>query len=509
MKLKIIISFFSLFLLLFSCTKDFDEINSNPNVAEKVEPDYLFPYAVSQSADLLLDIEFDAGWTYGVYWTVSGGAFPTLGYTDNTLREWWRRFYERPLLALDHIELQFGDNPVYTNRVAISNIWESYLYSQMISFWGPVPYYEALNGEEFVPYDDEATIYAAILEELKTAADSLDVDGDNYSANADLIFGGDIEKWKKFAHSQRLRLAIRINKAAPDIADPIIEELLADETILMESNDDSAIFQWYEGSQQWNPLYQQFVYSPIFRKINVSEFMMMYMQPYNDPRISVYAEPAATSGEFSGRPFNLSAIPQGVVVENNPHSGLSENDYSVPGSLWLAEDGFFPIMNYDEVCFLKAEAAILGYNTNSTPKDYYYQGIDASLMRYGKEGLADIYKGTNGIKWGSPGDGTTDWLEMYSSEIKNVYKQILVQRWIATFPRGLDVWPMFRRTDIIELPVRFAANPENTEMQINARIPERFKYPSEERIYNFDGYDVGVQALDGGDLLYTPLWFTK
>jgi len=171
MKLKIIISFFSLFLLLFSCTKDFDEINSNPNVAEKVEPDYLFPYAVSQSADLLLDIEFDAGWTYGVYWTVSGGAFPTLGYTDNTLREWWRRFYERPLLALDHIELQFGDNPVYTNRVAISNIWESYLYSQMISFWGPVPYYEALNGEEFVPYDDEATIYAAILEELKTAAD--------------------------------------------------------------------------------------------------------------------------------------------------------------------------------------------------------------------------------------------------------------------------------------------------------------------------------------------------
>ncbi|MCP4122341.1 MAG: SusD/RagB family nutrient-binding outer membrane lipoprotein [Bacteroidetes bacterium] len=509
MNLKLFIAVGAISLFILSCTKDFDEINSNPNVAEKVEPDYLFPYAISESADLLYRIDFDAGWTYGMYWTVSGGAFPRLGYTDNTLRDWWRRFYERPLLSLDHIELQFGEDPNYTNRVAISNIWESYLYSQMVSYWGPVPYSQALNGEENVPYDDEASIFASLLDSLKIAAETLDENGDTYSSKADLIFAGDIAKWKKFANSLRFRLAMQVSKAAPELAEANITELLADEEALMVSNEDNALFQWYEGSQQWNPMYQQFVYSPIFRKLNVSEFMMMFMLPYEDPRLSVYAEPAATTGDFSGRPLSHSSIPQGVFVETNPHSGLSENDYSIPGSMWFAEDAFFAIMNFDEICFLKAEAAILGYNTAKNPQDYYYEGIDASLLRLGKEGKAEIYKATKGIKWGTRGEGMTDWLGNYSSEIKNVYKQIIVQRWLATYPRGMDVWSLFRRTDLIELPILYSANPENKEMPINARIPERFKYPSEERIYNADGYDGGLQALGAGDLQYTELWFAK
>src|SRR5512147_3153701 len=80
------------FIAFVSCTKDFDMINTNPNVAEKVDPDFLFPTSVVNTARLLEDIEYEAGWTYGMYWTESGGAFVNFGTVDVTLEGWWRRF---------------------------------------------------------------------------------------------------------------------------------------------------------------------------------------------------------------------------------------------------------------------------------------------------------------------------------------------------------------------------------------------------------------------------------
>src|SRR5512145_1559640 len=86
-KMKKIIFFLTLgLLLMISCTKDFDEINTNPNVAEKVDPDYLFPASVLNTAKLLLDLEYEAGWTYGMYWTESGGAYVNFGTVDVTVQ---------------------------------------------------------------------------------------------------------------------------------------------------------------------------------------------------------------------------------------------------------------------------------------------------------------------------------------------------------------------------------------------------------------------------------------
>ena len=201
-------------------------------------------------------------------------------------------------------------------------------------------------------------------------------------------------------------------------------------------------------------------------------------------------------------------------IPDNPHAGTSYNDYSrYPGDMWFREDGFSSIFAYSEICFLRAEAAYLGLSTE-TAKTLYYSGIDASMQMFGKESRAEAYKKINGIMWGTHGAGMTDWLGQVlpeyavTSEIKNPYKQIIIQNWLAMYPRGLDAWTLFRRTGIVDLPVIFSSDPSNMEVQLNAPLPERLMYPEQERTYNTTGYDKGVSYLGNGDLMYTPLLFS-
>ncbi|HEX2394928.1 MAG TPA: SusD/RagB family nutrient-binding outer membrane lipoprotein [Bacteroidales bacterium] len=513
MKNSIIFIIFGLFLTI-SCTKDFDEINTNPNVAETVDPDFLFPTSVLNTATLLLDMEYEAGWTYGMYWTESGGAFVNFGTVDITVQGWWRRFYIRTLAGLSKIQQMYETDPTYKNRVLISKIWESYIYSQMVSYWGPIPFTDAINEQVTSVYDDETTIYHTLINDLIACSDSIDLSGDTYMTTADLIYEGDLVKWKKFARSLALRLAMQIMHNDSEFAGPVLTELLSAPDELISSNADNAIFQWYPGSESWNPLYQRFEYSPGDRKVNISEFLYLHLEPYADPRLSVYAEAAAANGEYSGRPITKSSLPPGLVLPSNPHSSMNDNDYSKPGELWFKEDGFLSLLLYPEICFLRAEAAYLGLS-GETARTLYYAGIDASMLMLGKEAKAEQYKAVNGVMWGTFGAGASNsWLsDTYpeyeiSSEIKNPYKQIIIQSWLAMYPRGLDAWTLFRRTGIVDMPVIYSADPSNTEIPTFAPVPERLKYPTEEMVYNNTGYNQGVSFLGNGDYMYTPLVFS-
>ena len=198
---------------------------------------------------------------------------------------------------------------------------------------------------------------------------------------------------------------------------PVLSELLSDPARLIASNDENAIFQWYPGLDQWNPLYDFFIYNPRDRRVNISELLFLYLDPYNDPRLSVYAETAASDGAYSGRPITKSSLPPGTVLNPNPHGGRQDNDYSRPGDMWFAEDGYFSLLQYPEVCFLRAEAAYLGLS-GETAKNLYYEGIDASLQMFGKETKATAYKAENGITWGTYGAGVAnDWLANLLSPI--------------------------------------------------------------------------------------------
>jgi hypothetical protein len=384
----------------------------------------------------------------------------------------------------------------------------------MVSLWGPLPFSDAINEQVTQSYDGEMDIYHTLINDLVNFSDSIDLSGDTYMSTADLIFAGDLSKWKKFSRSLALRLAMQIRNKDPEFSDPIITGLLNSPDELISSNSDNAIFQWYPTSDSWNPLYERFEYSPGDRKVNISEFLFLYLNAYADPRLSVYADAAAANGQYSGRPVTKSSLPPGAVLPTNPHSSMNDNDYSRPGELWFKADGYTSLLMYPEICFLRAEAAYLGI-TGEQAKTYYYAGIDASLQIFGKESKAETYKAQGGVSWGTYGAGlANDWLSDYypqykiSSEIKNPYKQIIIQSWLAMYPRGLDAWTLFRRTGVVDMPVIFSADASNSEIPNIAPVPERLKYPSEELNYNSAGYQMGLSFMENGDYMYTPLIFS-
>lgn len=105
------------------------------------------------------------------------------------------------------------------------------------------------------------TIYKYLFDELKECADNLEKGGDQYSKTYDFIYGGDITKWRKFANSLRLRLALRIKNADETQAATVAKEVLADETNTICKEDESATSHWGTTSLTWSPLYDRVVFN--------------------------------------------------------------------------------------------------------------------------------------------------------------------------------------------------------------------------------------------------------
>ncbi|WP_293305373.1 SusD/RagB family nutrient-binding outer membrane lipoprotein, partial [Pedobacter sp. UBA5917] len=204
-KIIYILSFMAIGILS-SCTKDFEEINTNP--AQFLTPDAepVFSSTVKRTADLMGNNNVDFLWEYSHIINKSGRYN---GGNDT----YWQQTYVEVLGNLKQLRELYKNNPGYANRIQILNIWECYVYAMMVGTYGPVPYSKALEMTPSVGYDDENSIYASLLTRLKAASDAIVVTGDKFSP--DILYGGDLTKWKKFANSLRLRLALTVQLNIP------------------------------------------------------------------------------------------------------------------------------------------------------------------------------------------------------------------------------------------------------------------------------------------------------
>src|SRR5690606_21738284 len=109
------------------------------------------------------------------------------------------------------------DDADRANLKNMMRIWKAYILMTHVDSHGDVPYSEAgkayLDGIYFPKYDDDAVIYEDLYNEIKEASAALNPAGD--IVNADLIYGGDITKWKRMSNSLLLRLGMRYSKLNP------------------------------------------------------------------------------------------------------------------------------------------------------------------------------------------------------------------------------------------------------------------------------------------------------
>lgn len=480
---KTIVLFSAFLFLMLGCTKDFEKMNVNPNEPAVVPTQYLLTNAEFRIIDYIWDEWWNGrqGLVYSQYWSQTA-------YTEesrfeprvNITNSYWGYFYTNMMDLQNIIELNTNEDTKGTaaasgpneNQIAVARIMKAFTFHMMTDIWGDIPYFDALKGiENTAPtFTKQQDIYADLLKEL-TEAQAMIVPGDIYG---DIIYGGDMTKWKKFANSLRMRIALRTSKVDPDYKAKVQAAIDAG---AFESYEDDAYFQFDNIAPGYNPLYEAIVVSGRPPDFAVSEFMITTLIDLNDPRLSVYAEKAVafdtTATPYRGLPYGLNATDAPAIA------GPGSQNVSLPSnSTVVIPNAKGWMMTYGEVCFIKSE--IMGWDQTE-----YEKGIEASMLTWGVD----------------PADVATYLTTVPAASAETV----ATQKWLGMYMQGNQGWFEYRRTGYPAMSGCVAGPLGDIGDRI---VASRLFYPEREQVTNGANYTAAV-AQQGLDQLFTRVWWDK
>ncbi len=516
-----IVKLLAIALLFYTtgCTSDFDEINTNPNslTSEQLDASMAGP----AFANALYKGTGNASWAipgddYGTYGLATAlhsmvfahymspgwaAATDANGINDGWRSRGWLRFYT---IAVPSLLNTYKATEGNTEATAIADIWKVYMFHRFVDHWGPIPYFNAGIGGDSVSYDSQESIYADFFTLLDAANTTLSASSEStvgvFSAY-DAIYGGDVEKWRKFANSLRLRLALRISDVDPSKAQTEAEAAVA--AGVMETNDDSAYFAATPDT------YNNFVDICKYWGFYMTADMESILKGYNDPRLGLWFgtvsdDESANFGDYVGIPNGMGATPWSAsdISLTNQETTFSD-----------AETKDIEVMVASESNFNRAEGVLKGWNMSGTAQTLYEDGIRLSLQQWDEDidsGDVDTYIAgtTTGVvpTYGSLYTDSTPPVDVpvaWGSTVAEQTKQINVQKFLALFPESWEAWADLRRTDAdILYPLLTTEDPT-----IGFGVMKRITYLPNEYSTNEDAVNDGVSLLGGTDHGGTSLWW--
>ncbi|TGE22976.1 SusD/RagB family nutrient-binding outer membrane lipoprotein [Hymenobacter metallicola] len=481
-------------LALGACEKGLDAIGTNPNNATVGNPAYVLTNAQRSNVYRLFDIPVnqDGGLLIVQHWAKAQYTEEDrYQFRDGSYQSIWDGFYANGLQDFNYLVKQ-GETTNNPNLQAVGLIMRSYFFSVLTDVYGDIPYSQALRLQENIitpKYDRQEDVYKGLLADLKRASSLVDASGS--SVGGDIIYGGDMDHWKRFANSLRLRLAMRISDANEALTRTEVAELLNGTTPLFRNNADNAEFVFLAATPNTNPIYENRLTRDDHR---VSRSLTTVLSRLNDPRLPIYANPAECAGPKTGNfagPDSTGlyrGIPNGLTTANaNAFGSLCSS--SKVGSYFTSAEAPGVLMTYAEVLFFKAEAIARGYITGDASAEYR-NAIRASLGQYGIDAA-----------------GVTAYLAQPSVNrtitAANYREVIGTQKWIALYGQGVEAWSEFRRLDYPRL------SPAKSPAAAAAgKFPVRFRYPTNEQSVNAASRAEAV-ARQGADVISTKLWWDK
>jgi hypothetical protein len=455
--IKLLFAAGALSVLAIGCTKDFDAINTNPNAPTVVPATNVFARGILSSASTLFGERLD------IYYTGSyAGMTAAIGLGDYEYRvdinnSMWRGMFLSMSYLVNTASLAKTEGN--TNLYAAALTLKAYDAQKTTDMWGSIPYTEAFHlgdsGILYTNYDSQQKVYTAILAELKTAAETFKT-GTGVLGAGDLIFKGDVTKWRKFCNSLRLRVAIRMSLVDPATAKSVIAEVLGDAASypIMAANTDNAYLNFPGVAPDLEYWYQRLGNSGSY----IDQYRMNYvlinsLQVNNDPRLPIYAR-VSNNGGYKGYRFG----PNQLTDPNNNGNSVS----GIGNRFCQNSAGFSPFMNAAEVSFIKAEAYQRGLVTGDAQSAYQ----NAITLSCSENGVAatDIatFLAQPEVAWNS---GVT-------TKIQKIY----LQKWISLFKQSEEAWSEARRTDVplmTDVSKNYSAN--------HNRPPFRLAYADEEK----------------------------
>jgi hypothetical protein len=462
-----------------SCTKNFEDFNTDKKRPVEVPGGFLFANAQKTLSDQIGTTNVNLN----IFKVISQYITETT-YTDEANYDiinrsipdlMYRTFYRDILNDLEDAkrsisaEEAIGEEAlaVQKNRILIVDMVEVYVWQTLVDIFGNIPYTQALDIKNINPrYDDALTIYKDLLTRISTDISGLDGANGSFGSD-DLYFAGDVAMWIKFGNTMKVRLAITLADVDNTLAQTNIEEAYAG---VFAPGEDCHIS--YPGGTMANPIYLDVVATGRHDWV-IANTIVDIMNPLADPRLPYYMT-QTDNGVYLGGPYG----------EPNPYS-----QYSHLSDQILAETAPLVMLDYTEVAFYLAEAAERGYSVGGTATDYYNYAVGSSIIHWGGT-QADViaYLSNPDVNYATaPG----------------TYKQkIGTQAWLAFYMRGQEGWNEWRRLDFPAL--NLPPTPETP----NGLVPVRFTYPVNEQTLNKTSYYEAASAI-GGDLMSTKLFWDK
>jgi len=483
-----------LFFLIFgnSCTKNFETINSNPNEPDNIDPSLQLSFVLNRASSERFD-QWRGNLIYCSIWSqqLSGPWDPDRYNTTNEdwLSAWWNNSYLR--VGKDITDL-INNAEEGSNLQSMAKIFKVFFFQKLTDMYGDIPYSEANQGAvfSFPKFDRQEDIYNSFISEITEAVNNLDASKDNVGS-ADILFGGDTEKWKKFGNSLLLRIAMRISNVSPDLAMQIGKQAL--DNGVMTSNDDIAYISYSgtnvdgKNANGVGEVFQDFgVTGHLFRYSDeFVNFIINNDDPREDNLMDTYRNDGSVdnsvgSGNHLGRP-------------NGIPSGNDDFVFAQPRrDVMVTYDAPAIYMSYAEVEFLRAEAILLGW-TNGDAKTAYENGIRAACQHL------SLYSNAEPIDE----DDIEDYIEENDIEFDSnrAKEQINTQKWITLIFDGFEAYANYRRSGYPNL------SPGLTDGESNGEIPRRLRYPINEKVNNAENYNSAVTRLNGGDVITSRMWW--
>ncbi|MGS2741535.1 SusD/RagB family nutrient-binding outer membrane lipoprotein [Sinomicrobium sp. M5D2P17] len=491
-------------LFMVSCDKGFEEENTNPDASTQVEPEYMFTKslydALNNSTGTVY--EFSAGGFvqhFATYLEVPGLGDKYV-YTSGTYPyAYFSGAYVDGINEIGKVVNVLEGDEDKANMHAIASIWKVYIFHRVTDLYGMIPYTEAVTaygeGNYSPAYDTQEDIYKGMLSTLQTSIDAFD-SGKETFGSGDLIYGGDIGKWRKFAYSLMLRLAMRMTKVDASSAQTWAQTAIAGGVI--ENTADEAIMP-YVGGQEINS-------NPISFQLRNNNYSVSnggssnteggkfsatfinHLRENDDPRLTSIAA-VWVNGLQDTTTTIQQGMPNGLVNKPADFGALSEPNLGT----FLSLTASLTVMGSAEMNLLLAESAVRGW-TSGDPSAYYEKAIGNAMNNMGS-----LYGNGAAI----PSDKIQDYIDSHPlpSSFEEQMEAIHTQFWVSVFPDEIEVYSNWRRTGYPELtPVDVTGN------LTNGTIPRRLTYPPSEISVNTESYQEAIK-IQGADTFVTRVWW--
>ncbi|WP_158563227.1 SusD/RagB family nutrient-binding outer membrane lipoprotein [Chitinophaga silvatica] len=501
-----------LFIILIagSCTKDFEELNTDPTRGATIAPGQQLA-----SAAYFLSGGREAGYpnlylflprvqyVNGAYGMRAGTLYARQDFYNDRV---WEIFYNKSIKQLVDMLNRCKDDPALVNYVAAGRILKVYIFSILTDCYGDIPYSQAgaaYYQKVYTPvYDKQQDIYNDFFKELDEAVKQFDPSKEAI-AN-DIVYKGVIANWKKLANSLRLRLALRLSKVAPEIGEKEAKAAVAGG--VMQSADDNfkMIHENYNYPDlRGNGLSQALAEVETFRYTMGCSTFVNYLKTEKDPRLPVYFL------NRDGNDKDITALTNFIPIIPGHYWWDDWSDYTTGDGTNIPHLNKFCRINtafadlkanflhlgYAEVEFLLAEAAAKNWISEDANK-HYQLGIRMAMKQL------EMYSDINPIK----SNLVDDFVSQHVLDPVKAVEQINMQKWVALFPNGLEAFANQRRSGF---PVLAPISDPAGENETNGKPFKRLFYPSTEAYNNTNNYQDALKRMGGQNDWLKPVWWDK